>query len=1713
MKKTTLSLLLLLGSFISHAQLSVSVASEQANADTFIDSLVRHVLADSSLTINSVDFSGNTQAFGYFAEGTNAFGLSNGLLLSTGMAAEANPAIGSTEPNTSFSSPGDPDLTAIIDPSLGTLDAAAITIDFVPHGDTLGLEYFYASADYGSSFICGDFADVIGIFLSGPGISGPFENDAINMAIVPGRQGVPVCINTINEGVGATQPGGDTITIGCDILDPLWRLNAVHYAGPNPAGAFPGYTKLLPTLSVPLISQSTYQLKIVIADTRDGAFDAAAFLKAGSLTSWFPGSPPGPPTSDTISIDSTICQGTTFLLPDGSVYTYDVGVNEDTLNIISGLDTFTLILRLEVLEAPQQLITINSCEGDVVELFGLQFTQNSEFTQTVPAPGTCDSIITYIINFFPRIETYEEVLVCTLAEERIDTTFFISVNGCDSLHIVFYTPDFEQIQGDTTEIRACEGDQVEVGGMIFTDSGSFEMLFTASNGCDSFATYVIFFESSPDTTFIEIPTCRAEDINTTTLNFTTDGGCDSIVVVSTILDTTTVLSELLLFESCPGDTLIIEGQQITTDTSWFDNYTAENGCDSIVETRIQFIDTEFIVLEDIPSQWCQGEPFQLIYGEDFISQYAFDFVEELADTIPLPDGTGAAYATSIMVDNFPEGTTIGDASELEICLTIEHSWMHDLEINLSCPNGATIQLQNQEFIANEVWLGIPFELDDTNPGPTPIPGTGFTYCWTADAPNGTWTNYSLNNDPGSPGQYTLPEGTYAPTASFDGLVGCSWNGEWTLIVTDFWAADNGYIFSWSIGGRNREPDTAVIASQAWLPHPEATISGDTLNFPANQTGDFEFTYTLQDTSGCVSDTTFHLRVFPSYLVEQDITLCPGSTLYGMPVDTPGLYTIVLPTLEGCDSTLQFQLSLLDVDTAFLTSSSCRIEEVGIFTEVLPSSEGCDSLVITEISYDAPADTTIEQYFTCDPGLVDDLIVLPGSDGCDSIILIDFVYQPLLYSIIDRPDTCMQGLGNLEIEILGDPGFENIEILLFPIDDPGQISTGTIFTGLFAGLYQLEIRADDYCELIETVPVINIGGGPPSTPAFTYNAAFTTAFFNADPSSAAPPYLWDFGDGNTATGQVVEHTYDYYGLYEACLSTESDCGPANSCDTLFLPFTVETFGNGADSGESLSLAVRTTGVYQLAELNVLYQFLLPDILSIDSLSPAAFAESGDFNYDIGNDSEFLSISWNTSVDPGLTLEFSDTLFLIHITLNGPPGAYSDIIAAEPPTANFFLNGQRSAQYEVGFTPTEVFINEQGDNISGLVLTAPYHTAALTPIANVTAVMGQNDLSIETDITGPDGQYSFFGQPGEYHRFYFEKEGDGLNGLSTLGILRLLRHLAGSLPFSSPYELIAADVNCSQEVNIDDAVRLQEVVLGNGEPICTSWVFVASTYTFPDPASPFPFQQIYEVAALAPPLNIPPFYGIKVGDVIGEAAPERPVASDSLLLTVNNRIAAPGDAIELSFRADGFDMLTGFQLELQFDTSRLQWIDAETNSSVPDFTLANFGLGKTDDGLCRINWFSTNLLPFTLEDGEVLFTLRFQAKGLIEDGLEPLLALYPAELAPEAYDAAFERLPLLMQFEALNAARSLFEEGPRLYQNQPNPYSQATSIPFFLPQGSEVELLISGPLGRLISQHRQYYPAGLHYYEFRPESELKPGIYTYTLKAQYGWESKRMIFTFW
>lgn len=245
----------------------------------------------------------------------------------------------------------------------------------------------------------------------------------------------------------------------------------------------------------------------------------------------------------------------------------------------------------------------------------------------------------------------------------------------------------------------------------------------------------------------------------------------------------------------------------------------------------------------------------------------------VSGTTFLPDGSGVSYQTAINVNCYSAAATVTAATDINnVCLTMEHSYLGDLQIELICPNGQTMILKSYANGGSNTYLGSP--IDDVTSGP----GTGSTYCFTPSA--STLMVNGSTVSAGSPAGNSIAAGNYMPTQPFTNMIGCPLNGAWTIRVTDNLSADDGYIFNWDVNFNNAilsAPSfTPTIVSQGWQAATGLTTTGSTTaTVVPTATGTPCYTYAVTDNFGCTYTQpqclTVSCTVLPVGLISFDAT--------------------------------------------------------------------------------------------------------------------------------------------------------------------------------------------------------------------------------------------------------------------------------------------------------------------------------------------------------------------------------------------------------------------------------------------------------------------------------------------------------------------------------------------------------------------------------------------------------------------------------------------------------------------------------------------------------------------------------------------------------------------------------------------------------------------------------------------------------------------------
>ncbi len=372
---------------------------------------MQNVLLGSGVTVSNVTFNGASGAqpneqIGYFDGSDCVLAMDSGLFLCTGninMALGPNNS-GSLSMELSSIPPADDDLDNVAGDFC--MDVGSLEFDFVPTGDSISFSYSFASEEY-LEYVNAGYNDAFGFFLSGPGISGPFQNDAMNLAVVPGTFSY-VSVNSINTGsnVSYYQDNGNG--------------SSAPYSNDPFYFQFDGFTTGLTARAAVQCGQ-TYHIKMAIGDVGDPNWDSGVFIQGGTFSS-----------TGGSGISITTSSGSPDVLEgcDSAVVTVTRG-NSSSEQIVD------ITAAGATLDATGIPASITFPDGQSTITFAIGFTNDGlaegaePLELTVNVPGACgggsSSSASITIHDAPSIEVTAEDVIGTCS--GADLTISAQANG------------------------------------------------------------------------------------------------------------------------------------------------------------------------------------------------------------------------------------------------------------------------------------------------------------------------------------------------------------------------------------------------------------------------------------------------------------------------------------------------------------------------------------------------------------------------------------------------------------------------------------------------------------------------------------------------------------------------------------------------------------------------------------------------------------------------------------------------------------------------------------------------------------------------------------------------------------------------------------------------------------------------------------------------------------------------------------------------------------------------------------------------------------------------------------------------------------------------------------------------------------------------------------------------------------------------------------
>ncbi|MEO6132136.1 MAG: T9SS type A sorting domain-containing protein [Saprospiraceae bacterium] len=436
-----------------------------------------------------------------------------------------------------------------------------------------------------------------------------------------------------------------------------------------------------------------------------------------------------------------------------------------------------------------------------------------------------------------------------------------------------------------------------------------------------------------------------------------------------------------------------------------------------------------------------------------------------------------------------------------------------------------------------------------------------------------------------------------------------------------------------------------------------------------------------------------------------------------------------------------------------------------------------------------------------------------------------------------------------------------------------------------------------------------------------------------------------------------------------------------------------------------------------------------------------------------------------------------------------------------------NGQISwTERNKDFCQTTIVITDNANvcDTSGSIL---YEGQILTdhnePVGGVNVSLNSNTETIYQMTTTANGQYALIVPQIDGRRYVVipKRSDDARNGVSTLDLVRIQKHLLGIEPFVSPYQYIAADANNSQQVSAIDLLEIRKLILGiySEYPNNDSWRFIDKGYIIPDPTNPWPFEETINLQYDGISHSGLDFMGVKIGDVNNtvkaNALQILPRGSHRLLhvMEAGDSKAESGKVVNVSFIIP--EVLQGFQWTLE--TKGLEYLGINSD----DIAISNSNVGVLDDGVVTMSWNSESGKN-SVDKKTITIVLQFMAtqSGEVKD----MIKLSGKVTEAEAYTFDNEILDVKLEYKPVPEQNEF-----ALYQNEPNPWTGITSINFNLPEAGHVKLSLFDVTGKQIKVIEGEFASGSQSILLNKKDISTHGVLYYRLDSGNYSATKKMI----
>ncbi|MFK8055414.1 MAG: T9SS type B sorting domain-containing protein [Saprospiraceae bacterium] len=709
---------------------------------------------------------------------------------------------------------------------------------------------------------------------------------------------------------------------------------------------------------------------------------------------------------------AAICQGSSFTF--GSQVLTTPGTYTDMLTTTAGCDS-TIELTLTV-QAP---VTTNLVE---TICFGASFTTGTQtyntsgtFTENLQTTLGCDSTVTLNLTVLPELMSTETAEICdgqsfpfggnTFNTAGSFPVVFTSVDGCDSTVTLDLTV-FPNSQTALTQV-ICPGQSVMLGPNTYSTTGTFTEVFTNANGCDSTVTLNLTVQPSINVTENQT-ICDGQSFpfdgqvlttgGTYSGTFTSVGGCDSIVTLNLTVAPNPIVNLVEII--CDGDDFIVGPQTFTTTGTYTVLLTSAAGCDSTVNLDLT---VQTAIVELVTAEICDGDDYT-------VGTQTFNVAGNYTTVLTSSAGCDSTVELTLIVNpTFVENivATICDGDFYNVGgqgFSTAGSFSITLQTVSGCDSIIDLDLSVVQVLTETVNASIcPGDSYAFNGSSYSTPGS---YPFSLLSAIGCDSIVTLELDVLQPSTESISASICDGDTYSVGTQNYNTTGVFTTVLTSAAGCDSTVTLDLTVN----QPQSVAI-TESFCQGGNYIIDGQVLTLAGS------YNFVLTTTQGCDSLVALTLVVAPTYVQSFNATICPGTsyTFAGQTYTSAGQYSTVLTTVAGCDSLVTLNLTEEQLIETNLTASICTgqtylfggttLTTAGSYNDLFTTSQGCDSLVLLELQVINSFDTQLAETICGGESFVFDgtprtttgtyTASLTSTGGCDSIVTLDLTVLPEL----------------------------------------------------------------------------------------------------------------------------------------------------------------------------------------------------------------------------------------------------------------------------------------------------------------------------------------------------------------------------------------------------------------------------------------------------------------------------------------------------------------------------------------------------------------------------------------------------------------------------------------------------------------------------------------------------------------------------------------------